>query len=88
MNAWAVSAPLGSIGFPKRETRCLASTLTLASRDRTFGMSAPKVRTDEHERSGKCGMQVGMFLGRLPFGTDGSRKSEARRRKTEDGSLR
>ena len=31
---------------------------------RTFELSAPKVRTDENERSGKCGIPVGMFLGR------------------------
>ena len=34
---------------------------------RTFEPSAPKVRTDEDERSGKCGIQVGMFLGRSSY---------------------
>ena len=42
--------------------------------DRTFELSAPKVRTDEDECSGKCGIQVGMFLGRLSTKTpDASR---------------
>ena len=40
-------------------------TLTVERRRRTFEPSAPKVRTGEDERSGKCGIQVGMFLGRL-----------------------
>jgi hypothetical protein len=58
---------LASIVYEEREIVRRAKTLTLGRDRRTFDLSAPKVRTGEDECSGKCGIRVGMFLGRLSF---------------------
>ena len=69
MSSYGSRSQLASVMYRGREIRYRVNTLTVGGGRRTFELSAPKVRTGEDECSGKCGIQVGMFLGRLSNAT-------------------
>ena len=86
MSAYGIRSQLASVAYERREIGRSGHPLTLGRSRRTFEPSAPKVRTGEDECSGKCGIQAGMFLGRLSMGKSevGSRRLEAQKRDPAD----